>query len=187
MAEEYEVGRHTLRAAFDGVVRRGLLEKTRNRGVFVRVLTDRDMYEIYEVRAALEAEAFRTLASRRTVPPAAAEAVAQLKRLGPRAPQKDVVEADFDFHRAIVEGTGNRRLARAHEQLFAEMRLCLAQLVNRYASVADLAKEHRALLKTIESGDEARAEEAIRSHLQRATAWLVEHGTGRRRLPTRPT
>jgi DNA-binding GntR family transcriptional regulator len=159
------------------------VQRTRNRGVFVRVLTDQDLYDIYEVRAALEAEAFRTLAARGTVPPAVAEAVAQLKRLGSRAPQKEVVEADFNFHRAIVEGTGNQRLARAHAQLFGEMRLCLAQLVNRYASVTDLAAEHKALLQTIEAGDEARAEAAIRGHLQRATAWLVEQGTGRRRLP----
>jgi DNA-binding GntR family transcriptional regulator len=186
LAAEYQVGRHTLRAAFDGLVRRGLVERERNRGAFVRVLTDRDLYEIYEVRAALEAEAFRTLASRREIPAAAADAVAQLRRLGSRAAQQDVVEADFAFHRAIIDGTGNRRLARAHEQLFAEMRLCLAQLVNRYASSAELAKEHRALLQTIEAGDEDVAEAAIRGHLQRATAWLVEQGTGRRRSPVTP-
>ena len=184
LAEEYGVGRHTLRAAFDGLVHRGLLQKARNRGVFVRVLTERDLREIYELRTALEVEAFRALAHRGgDVPPAARAAAEHLKALGQRAAQREVVEADFDFHRAVVDGVGNERLSRAHEQLRAEMRLCLAQLVNRYASVGELAKEHRELLERIELGDPATAEDAIRGHLERAVVWLVENGAGRRGSP----
>jgi DNA-binding transcriptional regulator YhcF (GntR family) len=74
LSESYEVGRHTLRAAFDRLVRRGVLDKARNRGVFVREFTPQDVTEIYEVRTALEVQAFRMLAARRTVPPAAREA-----------------------------------------------------------------------------------------------------------------
>ncbi len=64
LAEEFDVGRNTLRAAFDGLVRRGLLVKSRNRGVFVRALTAHDLGEIYEVRTALEVQASRMLAAR---------------------------------------------------------------------------------------------------------------------------
>lgn len=49
LAEEYQVGWHTLRAAFDRLVGRGLLNKQRNRGVFVRVLTGQDLAEICHV------------------------------------------------------------------------------------------------------------------------------------------
>jgi DNA-binding GntR family transcriptional regulator len=179
LAEEYRVGRHTLRAAFDGLVRRGLLERERNRGVFVRILTERDLAELYELRSALEAEAFRALAARRYVPPDAATAIAALNRLSSHSPQRDVVEADLAFHSAIVEGTGNRRLARAHESLRAEMRLLLAQVVNRYATVRELARQHGELLETIERGDPARAEAAIRDHLEQAVSWLGEHAVTR--------
>ena len=43
LAEEFDVGRNTLRAAFDGLAGRGLLVKSRNRGVFVRALTAHDL------------------------------------------------------------------------------------------------------------------------------------------------
>src|ERR1019366_2987087 len=54
LARQCDVGRNTLRAAFDGLARRGLLIKSRNRGAFVRVLTRQDLVEVYELRSALE-------------------------------------------------------------------------------------------------------------------------------------
>jgi DNA-binding GntR family transcriptional regulator len=163
------------------------VQRVRNRGVFVRVLDRDDLTEIYQLRLALEVEAVRTLAGRRHVPPEAARAVGLLSTLDAQSSQRDFVEADLAFHSAIVDGAGNRRLARAHESLRAEIRLLLAQLVNRYASVRQLAKEHRDLLAAIEAGDPDEAEAAIRGHLGRATVWLAEHAVTRPRPRARST
>jgi DNA-binding FadR family transcriptional regulator len=51
---------------------------------------------------------------------------------------------------------------------------CLAQLVHGYATVEQLTEEHNELVRTIEAGRPAAAEAAIRDHLERATAWLME-------------
>jgi DNA-binding GntR family transcriptional regulator len=177
LAEEFDVGRNTLRAAFDGLVRRGLLVKSRNRGVFVRALTAHDLAEIYELRTALEVQAARTLAGRGSVPAAAVTALAHHNSLGPRSSQRVVVEADLAFHRALVVGTGNARLTRAHKNLEIEILLCLTQLVQGYASVGQLAGEHGTLLEAIASGDQNLSERIIRRHLESATSWLVEHAT----------
>ncbi|MHB8490324.1 MAG: GntR family transcriptional regulator [Candidatus Dormibacteria bacterium] len=185
LAEEFDVGRNTLRAAFDGLVGRGLLVKARNRGVFVRALTARDVAEIYELRVALEVQAARMLAERRGVPEAARTALTQHQRLGSHSSQRVVVEADLGFHGALVVGTGNARLTRAHKHLETEILLCLAQLVRGYATVGQLATEHGALLEAIESGDPAAAEAVIRRHLEHATSWLIEHATAQGVSPTR--
>ena len=174
LAEEFDVGRNTLRAAFDGLVRRGLLVKSRNRGVFVRALTAHDLAEIYELRTALEVQASRMLATRAWVPDAARTALAQHHRLSPRSSQRAVVEADLAFHRALIIGTGNARLIRAHKHLEVEILLCLAQLVRGYATVGQLAGEHEAVLEAIEGGTPEAAEAVTRRHLENATAWLVE-------------
>lgn len=176
LSTRYGVGRHTLRAAFDGLVRRGLLTRMRNRGVSVPILTGAELSEIYELRAALETEAFRTLAARGEVPPAALDALARLARLGARAPWRLVVAADFDFHGAIVEAAGNRRLKRVHDELQTEILLCLAQLGAGYASPRELAEEHRELLAQLETRKPAAAERAIRSHFERALSWLQAEG-----------
>jgi DNA-binding GntR family transcriptional regulator len=175
LAEQYGVGRHTLRAAFDVLVRHGLLARERNRGVFVPELTPRDLGEIYELRTALEAQAFRTLAARREVPEPARDALARMRTLDGASPWRLLVQDDLAFHRAIVVGAGNERLARAHEHLQAEILLCLAQLVHGYAAVEELTAQHAELLAAIERGDPDEAEAALRAHLDRATAWLAEH------------
>lgn len=174
LAEEYEVGRNSLRAAFDALVHRGILVKAASRGVFVRVLTRDDLTEIYELRTAIEVQASRMLAARRTVPPGAREAIARQRRLGARSDQRTFVEADLAFHSAIVEGAGNSRMARVHQDIRAEIVLCLGQLVRGYAGAAQLALEHSELLASIESGSPAEVEAAVRRHLEGASAWLVE-------------
>ena len=175
LAEEYKVGRNTLRAALDGLVRRGLVVKARNRGVFIRALTPQDLAEIYEVRTAIEVQAARTLAARAVVPEEARDALTHHRGLGAGASQRVVVEADLAFHRAVVIATGNLRLIHAHEAIGGEILLCLTQLVQGYANAGQLAGEHSALLDAIEQGDPDAAESVIREHLENAVAWLVEH------------
>jgi DNA-binding GntR family transcriptional regulator len=178
LARQYDVGRNTLRAAFDGLARRGLLVKSRNRGVFVRVLTERDLVEVYELRSAIEIQAGRSLAARRSVPEAARRALAAERRLTGDSPRRDLVEADLAFHRAMVDGAGNGRLSAVHRDIAAEIRLSLAQLMEtEYATVEDLTAEHADVLLAVESGEAGVAEAVIRRHLEVATVWLVRHGT----------
>jgi DNA-binding GntR family transcriptional regulator len=174
LARQYDVGRNTLRAAFDGLAHRGLLLKSRNRGVFVRVLTGRDLVEVYELRAALEVQAGRSLAARRSVPEPVRQALEAEGRLARGSNRRDLVEADLAFHRAIVEGAGNSRLTAVHRDISAEILLSLAQLMETdHATVQDLTAEHAEVLRAIESGKPSTAEAMIRRHLEAATAWLV--------------
>jgi DNA-binding GntR family transcriptional regulator len=176
LAEHYGVGRYTLRAAFDGLVRRGLLQRERGRGVTVAVLGPADFVEIYEARTALEVEAARTLAARRVVPDAAREALDRLDRLPADADWRLVADADLAFHRALVAATGNRRLQRMHADLEVEILLGMVQLGAGYATLPQLAEEHRALLAAIAAGRPAAAERAARSHLGDAAAWFAQGG-----------
>ena len=179
LARQYDVGRNTLRAAFDGLTRRGLLIKSRNRGVFVRALTARDLAEVYELRSAIEVQAGRTLAARRSVPEPARRALDAERKLTTDSSRRDLVEADLAFHRAIVDGAGNGRLSGVHRDLAAEIRLSLAQLMEtEYASVQDLASQHADVLRAIETGRPAATEAVIRRHLEAATAWLVSRSPG---------
>jgi DNA-binding GntR family transcriptional regulator len=175
LSEEYGVGRHTLRAAFDRLVRRGLLVKQRNRGVSVRELTPDDLREIYELREAIEVETVRILAGRRTVPDDARRLTEEVQALTTRSPRAEVIARDLGFHRALVEATGNARLLRVHEELGSEILLCLAQLVNGYASPKQIATEHTRLLESIERGRTQAGERAVRDDFERTRDWLIAH------------
>ncbi len=183
LSREYEVGRNTLRAAFDALVGRGILMKAQNRGVFIRVLTERDLADIYELRAALEVQAARTLAARRAVPADARDALARELGLDEDFPHRSRIEADLAFHHAVVTGAGNTRMTRAYEDLASEIRLCLGQLVGEWATLRLLATEHEQILAAIGSGRPAMAEAAVRHHLAGARARLVTRSAAGGRAP----
>jgi DNA-binding GntR family transcriptional regulator len=172
LAAEYGVARHSLRAACDALVHRGLLEKRTNRGFFVPALTAADAREIFELRRALELPVVRALADRREVTPTL-DALARLEALDDDAAWREVVRADLEFHRGLVEAAGNARIARAHAYLLAEIALCIVQTGSTYDRASEVTAEHRRLTDAILSGDPDRAERELDAH----------YAEGLRRLP----
>jgi DNA-binding GntR family transcriptional regulator len=164
LAADYDVARHSIRAACDALARRGLLTKRVNRGFFVPQLTERDAAEIFELRRALELPIVRDLATTRSVPPGTRVALATFEALPDDAPWGDIVRADVAFHSGLVQAGANGRLARAHADLLAEITLCIVQTGQTYDSAREVAREHRDLAAAIESGDPDQAERELDAH-----------------------
>lgn len=164
LAADYDVARHSIRAACDALARRGLLTKRINRGFYVPELTRHDAEEIFELRAAFEMPVVRELAYRREIPPATKDALAVMEALPDDAPWREIVRADVLFHRGLVAAAGNGRLARAHGDLLSEITLCLIQTGWTYERASEVTREHRDLTKAIASGDPDRAERELRAH-----------------------
>jgi DNA-binding GntR family transcriptional regulator len=173
LTAEYDVARHSVRAACDALARRGLLVKRLNRGFFVPELTRADAREIFDLRLALELPVVRDLAGRHETPPAVRAALAAMDALPGDAPWRHIVRADVAFHRGLVAAAGNGRLERAHRDLLAEVALCIAQTGQTYDSAREVAREHHDLAEAIGSGGPDRAERELRAHFDE----------GLRRLP----
>jgi DNA-binding GntR family transcriptional regulator len=164
LALDYDVARHSLRAACDALARRGLLTKRVNRGFFVPELTRRDAEEIFELRRALELPIVRDLAAARTVPARTLQALEDFEAMPRNAAWRDIVRTDVDFHRGLVEAAGNSRIVRAHADLLSEISLCIVQTGSTYDDARVVAKEHRDLVETIRSGDPDRAGKELDGH-----------------------
>ena len=164
LALDYDVARHSLRAACDALARRGLLTKRVNRGFFVPELTKRDAEEIFELRRALELPIVRDLAAARTVPARTLQALEDFEAMPRDAAWRDIVRTDVDFHRGLVEAAGNSRIVRAHADLLSEIALCIVQTGSTYDDARVVAKEHRDLVDTIRSGDPDRAGKELDGH-----------------------
>ncbi len=164
LAERHGVSRQSLRAALVELVHLGLLQREPNRGVYVPVMTEADIRDLYKVRSLIEVEAARTVALLPEAWPAMEAVVARLERLPVDASSYVMVEEDFAFHRAMVAGVGSVRLAQAHETLCSETRLSF--VANIRADGQDyLVGEHRDLLDVIRQGDPDVAEARIIAHL----------------------
>jgi DNA-binding GntR family transcriptional regulator len=178
LASEYGVARPTARAAIQSLVAEGLLRREPNRSARVPELTADDVRDLFYVRMPLELQVVSTLVKRRLRPPTAEAAVRRLEGLPRRAPWDEVVEADMDFHTALVEATESPRLERVYASLQAEIRLCMVQLRPAYDDTAVVAAEHRELLEAIVAGPKRAVVRLITEHLEMALRDLTERERG---------
>lgn len=183
IADDYGVGRHTVRAACSKLAHEGLLQQEPNRGMFVPRVSSADLHDLYWVRGCLEVPAALWIAESGTIPPEAEDRLKDFETLDSSAPWSDVVKADFAFHKALVDAVGNRRLSRIYESLTWEFRLAFAQLRIRYDSPSEIAAEHRKLLNALSSRDSTVAGRAIRNHLDGGLADAIAGAAGQRPAP----
>jgi len=167
------VSRTPVREALMRLAQEGLVELLPGRGARVRVLSPDEVAEVYEVRAALEAEAARLAALRAS--PAAKTALAEAEAELHRIPPEDVAAqtaADARFHAALVAASGNRELERLFHQLDAKLALARRFSSDENQSPKTLA-EHRAILEAILASDPDRAAAAARAHIERFKALVA--------------
>ncbi|MDX3231378.1 FadR/GntR family transcriptional regulator [Streptomyces sp. ME19-01-6] len=188
LAAELGVGRSSVREAVRLLARDGLLDVRHGSGTFVtrtgpeqagadgeldlrHLLRRARLLEVYEVRRALEVEAAR-LAARRTRPEDVARLAADLKRrqeaagAGPAA----FVDADLEFHRTVVELSGNAVLLGLFTSVLPVLREALVEMVTYETGLPDLSCAHAELLDALARGDAAAAIAATTGHLESVMA-----------------
>jgi DNA-binding GntR family transcriptional regulator len=135
-------------------------------GARVREVSEKELAEIYPVRAAIEEVAAREAAARLdgNVESLAAELVA-MHRAAELGDLHGQVEADVRFHRLIVEASGNRTLLEVWSSLRVEARTVITVLatgVDRH----ELAEMHRPILEALAGGDPEKAGRVVREHVE---------------------
>ncbi len=161
------VGRNTVREAVQSLVHAGLLERRQGSGTYVlsrhelaasmgRQLADARQRDVVEVRRALEVEAARLAARRRTATDAAALLQGRDERASAyRAGDLDaMVTTDLHLHRAIVRAAGNPVLVTLYENLLD----AIGENI-RFNFVTDTHGHdaHDSLVEAIVAGDDGQA------------------------------
>ncbi|GAA2429429.1 FadR/GntR family transcriptional regulator [Streptomyces pulveraceus] len=188
------VGRTTSREAVRVLIADGQLHARHGSGTYVAAASpvsefDRELrrsavFDVYEVRAALEVEAGRLAARRRTP-----EDVAALREaLAIRDAAADLaalVEADLDLHRRVVLAARNPVLVRLFDSFVDALREAAAHLLadtDLHGGEEEHAIDHahHVLVEAIVAGDPDAAVEATRSNLDRTLDKLRAEGVGPR-------
>ncbi len=185
LAQQLGVGRSTLREAVRALVHAGLLETRQGSGTYVRslapgpgwepLLRRAAVLEVYEVREALEVQAARLAAGRRTDADVAALRTRLAARDSARQHARDsrFVEADLAFHRTVIAAAHNRLLMDMFESFASVLREALVAVVSdRHLDDVDVAPTHARLVAAIEAGDAGAAERATREHIRPTAAVL---------------
>jgi DNA-binding GntR family transcriptional regulator len=165
------ISRPPLREAIQVLVQQGLLERLPRRGVRVVSLTDTDVSDIYSLRSVLDQFALRL-----GVPvkdPGMLEpmrdAIANMRSSIESGDHSRYVEANRQFHVALIALGGNGRLTHTYQTLMNQMQLLMSVNLSR-ESAEDReigVHRHEELLSAIESGDLDLAMAALEAHGER--------------------
>jgi phosphonate utilization transcriptional regulator len=167
LAEHLQTSRSPIREAFRALEEAGLLRLEKNRGVFIREISDTEAAELYEVRAGFDEMAGRLLAPRITD--------AELKELRQLLDQLEASAGkggvnhyfplNIAFHDRLVEMAGNATLHGIYRQVVNRMHLLRRRGFAAAGSSQASHAEHRLILEALATRDPEAAARAMRQHV----------------------
>jgi GntR family transcriptional repressor for pyruvate dehydrogenase complex len=195
LAEQLGIGRSTVREAVRSLAGMGLVQTRQGAGTFVQAreipepdlasrLARAALLDVYEVRQGLEIQAARLAAQRRTDEDVARmnDALFRRRRARQAGRMGAWVDADLDFHRAVVTAAHNPVLSDVFNAFTGALRETLDVLSADPDLTRDGHDDHVALAASITRGDAGAAVMATSKILETVyeqLAWLTERGSVR--------
>ncbi|HNT53401.1 MAG TPA: GntR family transcriptional regulator [Anaerolineaceae bacterium] len=163
LAERYGVGITPVREALQKLTREGLILTIPRFGYLVTTITISDVAEIFELRAILESAAARLAATR-----ASDEQIRQLAELAgytyvyqDRDSYTDFLAHNREFHIALANASGNKRLIEAISHLMDELTRMFHLGLDLKDSAAEMRQEHQELVAVIHQKNPEAAEKIM--------------------------
>lgn len=176
LAEQLGVSRMPVRDAIGDLVAEGLATVGPHGGAVVSVLTPADMRDVYAVRACLEGEAVRIVA---TDPPEGlveelAGIIARAKPLIAEGSAEAATALDREFHWAIYRAADNRFLEMALTPMWAQVERIMYAILAMPHYLPTVWSEHQAITDAIAAADPDKALEVALAHVHQAADRLIE-------------
>jgi DNA-binding GntR family transcriptional regulator len=168
LAAALGISRGPLREAIQRLNSEGLVSMIPNRGAFVRTFSTDELAGLYEVRIALETHALRLAAD------ANAEGIAQLQKMlvdtGAALDEHPTYPRDLDFHKSVVELTGNPILLEAVIEVHRKIDLARSRSGREPQRARRALGEHEGILQDMIDGRIAHAQKTLTKHLRSSLA-----------------
>jgi DNA-binding GntR family transcriptional regulator len=179
LAQKFGVSRGPVREACRGLEQVGLLRFVVNRGAFVREIDLKEAAELYDLRSALFALAGRLLAP---IIDSKGLAVlegllAQMETAAAAGDLEAYYPLNLQFHRAILELSGNARLLSAYQNCVRELHLFRRSALVSKERMKSSNLEHKAIFKALKSHDAAKAFQLMQDHVLGAKARVLREAS----------
>ena len=158
IASSMRVSRNTVREAMTILASQGLVTKQLHHGVIVAELSLDELTDVYQARRALEVAGLR--AGAKSDGEWRVELRAALKDMEEAIAAEDlraVLDADTNFHRALVSPIGSKRINQVYLNLQTELRLTSAWYGEREEGPS-FGRRHKRIVTAIGANDFDRAE-----------------------------
>jgi DNA-binding GntR family transcriptional regulator len=169
LAQRLKVSRTPLRQALQRLEREGFLQVMPKIGWQVAPLDFDTFDELYDLRVLIECHAANHLAEAEERTPL--KVLADVWLAPPEERLADAAEVgrlDEQFHALLVQGSGNRAMARVHRQITERIRIIRRLDFTKPARVEATYDEHARILRAItrRRGDEA--QRLLRAHIEQS-------------------
>jgi DNA-binding GntR family transcriptional regulator len=174
LCAETGVSRSTVREALRRLAAEGFLEIEHHRGARIRRLALDEVLEIYAIRESLEGLAAQ-LAARSIKNGGNCDRLLQLERkfdAGFDGSPQRYMAYNVEFHRVIVDMSGNAKLLNLIEQLELPAFLSLLRIIVEPSAMHLSRGEHRPIVSAIVDGDERAARKAMQDHIGRTARYI---------------
>lgn len=168
LAERMGVSRTPIREAIRKLELEGLVLMVPRKGAEVAKITEKDIKDVLEVRATLEALAVRLACEK--MDEQGMEKLTQVKEAFEKAAEKKEIELliikDVEFHDAIFAATGNEKLIHIVNNLREQIYRFRVKYISEMNDYSGLVKEHEEIVESIRNGDRQKAEEIAVRHIE---------------------
>jgi DNA-binding GntR family transcriptional regulator len=176
LARIYKMSKTPIREALTQVCREGLMKRLPGRGYMVAPITIKDVQDLFDLRLILEVIA----AERAARHPSPAQ-IAVLKEMSSVSYSLDDPEShrlflktNRDFHLALAEASGNRRLVGTLVGLLNEMDRLFHLGLRLRDSREEMRREHREVVAALEMGEVKGVREVIMRQIMTSRDRVME-------------
>lgn len=171
LCEEFRSSRIPVREALQTLTQQGLIDKIPNQGCFVKQPDLDEIYDLFEVRLALELHVGEVVIQKGLPPNWVTQQRAIWRpmlsiRADDPVDQETLVESDAKFHLGLARATGNRKIIQLLEDCEQRLRFIRLASVTTPHRYQDTAGEHLAILDAIISKNRQEARKAIRQNIE---------------------
>lgn len=180
LATQLGVSRTPVREALIKLAQHGMVRFERNRGVRILQTSLHDLEEVFAMRLLLEVPATRRACQ--LLDAAGRKELRRVYRAMERAVEADdeftLWGHDRRFHRALLEASGNSRLAEYVDGLRDTVLRRGVSTARSSRTLRDILAEHLDVLEQIEAGDADGAAAAMRAHILHTAQLLIAQESG---------
>lgn len=167
LAKDLGISRTPVREALLELSVQGLVTFLPRKGIVVNRFSEIDVYEIFEIRRAIDSAAVEKLASK-DPPPDTAFLQKSVEQQNVAIRKKDFwmyMRADRGFHITLSKLTGNNRMVAISKNIRNMVHLMGTQALELPGRAKDVLDEHKKILDAIEQRQPEQARQAVIDHL----------------------
>ncbi len=166
------ISKSPIREALNRLEAEGFIRIEPRRGAYLQDVSTTDIYELYDLRNALETHVVRTVEPSSELIGELKQSVRRMRKHLKHNDKAHYIDEDMQFHARLANATGNARLCRALENVQNQIWIFRRKTYDLSSTTA--SDFHEAIIAALESGERARATRAMSDHITTVCRKLLD-------------